>query len=181
MTDSHSTFPFSISGDPPLTEPVCSGRREEGGTVNFIWGWGPPIGTGRPFLLTGAKVTCRLQPGGLTLRGAPMPCGESGGRELSPLGETGVFSLQRLPHRSRDLGSHLPAGSHERRLLGTPCVARGRALKGGCACVLPQAGCYVLCEGRAAGLRRLSPHALAQDRCKYVSPSKALFGAQSGQ
>lgn len=58
--------------------------------VNFIWGWGLPIGTGRPFLLTGAKVTCRLRPGGLTLWGAPMPCGESGGRELSPLGETGA-------------------------------------------------------------------------------------------
>lgn len=111
--------------------------------------------------------------------------GESGQRELSPLGETGAgCSLSRgcLTVPERDLSARLPAGPHERRLLGTPCVARGRALKGGCACVLRQAGllCSLLCEGRAPGLR-LSPHTLAQDRCKYVSPSKALCGAQSGQ
>ena len=60
---------------------------------------------------------------------------------------------------------------------------QGRVLKGGCACVLQQAGllCSVLCEGRAAGLRWLSPRTLAQDRCKYVSLSKALCGAQTGQ
>lgn len=64
----------------------------------------------------------------------PCPVRGVGAERAQPArGDRGrVFSLQRLPHRSRDLGAHLPAGPHERRLLGTPCVATGRVLKGGC-------------------------------------------------
>lgn len=123
MTDSHSTFPFSISGDPPSSDSQALGQsagaigRKASRSVNFIWGWGPPIGIGRPFLLTGAKAaaTCSLRPGGLTLGGVlPCPVGGMGAERAQPArGDWGwVFSLQRLPHRSRDLGAHLPAGPH---------------------------------------------------------------------
>ena len=92
-----------------------------------------------------AAATCRLQPGGLTLRGVgmlPCPVGGWGQRELSPLGETGAgCSLSRGCLTAPETWAlTFPQVPTQRRLLGTPCTASGRGSEGGCACVLPQAG-----------------------------------------